>query len=66
MVALLKDAMYGNCPLDAGEPPTILDQSADPSNLISFERKIGFSAGPGSAVKTYKTDGLLDVLKFCR
>lgn len=46
--------MYGNCPLDAAEPPTTLDQSAEPSNLISFGSKIGSStAGAGSAVNIY-------------
>lgn len=49
LLDLLKDAMYGNCPLDADEPPTTLGQSAEPSNLISFSSNSGVSSMAGSA-----------------
>lgn len=49
----LKDAIYGNWPLDAEEPPTTLDQSAEASNLISFSSKIEFlKARADGAVKS--------------
>lgn len=49
---LLNDAMYGNCPLDADEPPTTRDQSAEPSNFISFDSKFGSSgACAGNAAR---------------
>lgn len=51
MVDLLKDAIYGNCPLDAAEPPTTLDQSAEPSNTIVVGGTSWKTGGAGSATE---------------